>query len=81
MPITYLRLPSYFCRPYIEGYFLSNAKHAKFIDKDVLERYYAVGGVRIEDDILVTPDGYENLTTAPKGEELLDVINGNFERI
>lgn len=66
---------SYFCREYIEGYYLSNPDHAKFIDKDVLEGYYSVGGVRIEDDILVTEDGYENLTTAPKGEELISVIN------
>jgi Xaa-Pro aminopeptidase len=27
--------------------------------------------VRIEDDILVTEDGYENLTWAPKGETVL----------
>ncbi|RFU76856.1 xaa-pro aminopeptidase [Trichoderma arundinaceum] len=65
----------YFCREYIEGYFLSNPAHAKFIDKDVLEGYYTVGGVRIEDDILVTEDGYENLTAAPKGEEMLAIIN------
>ncbi len=34
-----------------------------------------MGGVRIEDDILITEDGYENLTWAPKGKEMLDVIN------
>jgi len=33
-----------------------------------------VGGVRIEDDILITRDGNENLTTAVKGEEMLGVI-------
>ncbi|KAI9147962.1 transcriptional activator Mut3p [Paramyrothecium foliicola] len=71
----------YFCREYIEGYFLRNPTHAKYIDKDVLEKYYDVGGVRIEDDILVTEDGYENLTTAPKGKELLDAINGGFEHL
>ncbi|KND91501.1 putative Xaa-Pro aminopeptidase [Tolypocladium ophioglossoides CBS 100239] len=65
----------YFCREYLEGYFLSDAAHARFLDADVLEGYYPVGGVRIEDCILVTPDGNENLTTAPKGDELLDVIN------
>jgi Xaa-Pro dipeptidase len=43
----------------------------------VLEKYYPVGGVRIEDDILVTKDGYENLTTAPKGEEAFRIINGD----
>jgi Xaa-Pro dipeptidase len=47
---------------------------ARFIDFDVVERYSALGGVRIEDDILVTADGYENLTTAPKGEKALDII-------
>jgi Xaa-Pro dipeptidase len=69
-------MPSYFCREYIEGYFLSSPAHSKYINKPVLEKYYPVGGVRIEDDILVTDDGYENLTTAPKGEELLRIING-----
>lgn len=41
----------------------------------MLEKYYPVGGVRIEDDILITADGNENLTTAPKGEEALRIIN------
>lgn len=73
---------SYFCRPFIEGYFLSSETHAKFIDKKVLEKYYDVGGVRIEDDILVTDSGYENLSAAaPKGEELLDIINDDFDKI
>ncbi|KAI0468273.1 peptidase M24, structural domain-containing protein [Xylaria cf. heliscus] len=64
----------YFCRPYIEAYFLHNSQHSKYVDQAVLERYWAVGGVRIEDCILVTTDGYENLTTAPKGEELLNIL-------
>ncbi|KAG5983325.1 hypothetical protein E4U55_000253 [Claviceps digitariae] len=66
----------YFCREYLEGYFLHDPSHSRFIDWDVLEGYYDVGGVRIEDCILVTPDGNENLTSAPKGEKLLDVIRG-----
>lgn len=47
---------------------------AKYIDFDVYERYLPVGGVRIEDDLLVTRYGYENLTTTPKGEEMLGII-------
>lgn len=47
---------------------------AKFIDFETVEKYYPIGGVRIEDDILVTAEGFENLTTAPKGQEALDII-------
>jgi len=32
--------------------------------------------VRIEDDILVTDEGYENLTTAPTAAEALRIIQG-----
>ncbi|KAI0512782.1 peptidase M24, structural domain-containing protein [Xylaria bambusicola] len=64
----------YFCRPYIEAYFLRSDQHSKYIDQAVLERYWDVGGARIEDCILVTSEGYENLTTAPKGEELLRIL-------
>lgn len=56
--------------------FLNHPVHSQYIDKAVLEKYYPVGGVRIEDCILVTEDGYENLTTAPKGEEAVRIING-----
>ncbi|OOQ87721.1 peptidase D [Penicillium brasilianum] len=59
---------------------LANARKqpfAKYIDFDVAEKYVHIGGVRIEDDILVTATGYENLTTAPKGEEALAIIRGS----
>lgn len=69
---------SYFCREYIQAYFLDNPAHAKYINKEVLEKYYPVGGVRIEDCILVTEDGYENLTIAPKGDDMLQVINADY---
>lgn len=55
----------YFCRFIIEP-FLKDEKQRKFIDQEVLERYWSVGGVRIEDNILITEDGYENLTPTPK---------------
>ncbi|KAI2638263.1 peptidase M24, structural domain-containing protein [Xylaria nigripes] len=64
----------YFSRPYIEAYFLRNDQHKKYINQAVLERYWAVGGVRVEDCVLVTEDGYDNLTTAPKGDALLRIV-------
>jgi Xaa-Pro dipeptidase len=30
--------------------------------------------VRIEDNILITKDGYENLTTAPKAAEEVEIL-------
>jgi Xaa-Pro dipeptidase len=64
----------YFSRYALEEVYLKDPAFAKYINKDVLEKYYPVGGVRIEDDILVTKDGYENLSTAPKGEEACAII-------
>ncbi|KAF2152122.1 X-Pro dipeptidase [Myriangium duriaei CBS 260.36] len=55
----------YFCRFIIEPA-LKNEKLGPLIDKDVLDRYWDVGGVRIEDDIWIKEDGYENLTTVSK---------------
>jgi Xaa-Pro dipeptidase len=60
---------------------LKDGRYAKYINKDLLDKYYPVGGVRIEDDILVTEDGYENLTTAPKGDEALRIINEGKEGV
>jgi Xaa-Pro dipeptidase len=55
----------YFCKFIIDPY-LANPEQNKYIDEAVLQRFWEVGGVRIEDNIWITKDGYENLTTAPK---------------
>ncbi|ORY70048.1 peptidase M24, structural domain-containing protein [Pseudomassariella vexata] len=66
----------YFCREYIEASFLKKPEHAKYINREVLEKYWGVGGVRIEDCILVTGEGHENISSAaPKGERMLNIIN------
>ncbi|KAL2356901.1 putative Xaa-Pro aminopeptidase [Cryomyces antarcticus] len=66
----------YFSRYALSGFYLRSPVHSKYINKRALGRYLPVGGVRIEDDILITAKGYENLTTAPKGEEMLRIIRG-----
>ncbi|KAI5863245.1 metallopeptidase family M24-domain-containing protein [Durotheca rogersii] len=65
----------YFCRQYIEAYFLGREEHARYIDAAALERFWAVGGARVEDVVLVTADGAEVLTAAaPKGDALLKLM-------
>lgn len=64
----------YFNGLVLSKYYYSNPSHAKFIDLKVLQRFIHLGGVRIEDDILITKDGNENLTTAPKGETMMMLL-------
>ncbi|BCS17988.1 aminopeptidase P family protein [Aspergillus puulaauensis] len=63
----------YFCRFIIEP-FLKNPDLQNYIDVDTLQRYWAVGGVRIEDNIHVTKNGHDNLTTAPKVIEEIEAL-------
>jgi len=67
----------YFCRFMLEPV-LKDKERSKYVDAKVLEEYWTVGGVRIEDNILVTKDGSENLTETPKEvEEMERLINGD----
>lgn len=56
---------------------LANEKQKIFFDTERLKSFRGFGGVRLEDDVLVTADGCENLTNCPRAvEEVLDVMNG-----
>ncbi|EEP76062.1 hypothetical protein UREG_00910 [Uncinocarpus reesii 1704] len=63
----------YFCRFIIEPY-LKSPELSKYIDSAVLDKYWKVGGVRIEDNLVVTQDGFQNLTTVPKDAEEVERI-------
>lgn len=47
------------------------------VDKKILKRYMYVGGVRIEDDVLVTKSGSENLTKITSDPDEIEKIVSN----
>ncbi|KAF5012669.1 hypothetical protein FDECE_1300 [Fusarium decemcellulare] len=67
----------YFCEYIIRPY-LEDERHKQFIDPEVLNRYWDVGGVRIEDNVLVTATGIKNLTVAIKDPDQMEaMVQGN----
>lgn len=63
----------YFCDFLIDPV-LNDPVAGKCINKDMLNKYKPVGGVRIEDNILITQDGYVNLTTVPKEIDEIEAL-------
>ncbi|OBZ85211.1 putative Xaa-Pro aminopeptidase PEPP [Choanephora cucurbitarum] len=53
--------------------------YQKYFDLEILRRYQEVGGVRIEDTVVITKYGHENLTTVPKQvHEIEALMNGLY---
>lgn len=56
---------------------LANPAQSKFLNPSRLEEFRGSGGVRLEDDVVVTQDGCENLTLCPRAiSEVMDVMSG-----
>lgn len=54
--------PGIYFSPFLLKDVLEDESKMKYINKDVLDKYWYIGGVRIEDDLLVTESGFENFT-------------------
>jgi Xaa-Pro dipeptidase len=55
---------------------LAPHRQSPFINHEVLKRYESVGGVRIEDVLVITENGSENLTIVGKDVDWLEAIAG-----
>jgi Xaa-Pro dipeptidase len=53
---------------------LKDETQSKFLNPDKLTKMFEFGGIRIEDNILVTEDGYENLTDVPKERDEMEKL-------
>ncbi|CDH56841.1 xaa-pro aminopeptidase [Lichtheimia corymbifera JMRC:FSU:9682] len=74
----------YFC-DFIIDPVVKSPETSQYINVDMLNKYKSVGGVRIEDNLLITEDGYVNLTTVPKEVDEIEslmsqAVNENKKR-
>ncbi|MFH5832149.1 aminopeptidase P family protein [Halalkalibaculum sp. DA384] len=53
---------------------LEDETKSKFLNSSRIEELLSFGGVRIEDNIIVTEEGYENLTEVPKEREEIENV-------
>lgn len=64
--------PGLYFIPLLIKKYKENPEKAQYYDFDKIEEYLEVGGVRIEDDILVTEDGYEVYHKVPRTVEEIE---------
>ncbi|TVQ66313.1 MAG: aminopeptidase P family protein [Balneolaceae bacterium] len=55
---------------------LLNSEQARFLNGKKIEGLFGFGGVRIEDNLVVTETGYENLTDVPKEIREIEKVMG-----
>jgi len=51
-----------------------NEQQRKYLNEEVLARFKDFGGVRLEDDVVVTQDGIENWTIVPTEIEDIEAL-------
>lgn len=73
--------PGVYFSPFLLEDILKDNNKVKYIDTDVLDKYWYIGGVRIEDDLLITKDGYENFTKITSDPaEISRIVKAGLEK-
>jgi Xaa-Pro dipeptidase len=60
---------------------LDDPRYAPFLVPEVLARFRGLGGVRIEDDVLVTATGADNLTRVPRSVDEIEGVMAEGRRL
>ena len=64
---------------YFSPHLLASIRNSKHVDHEVLGKYESVGGVRIEDVVVIRENGFENLTTVRSSVSWVEgVCSGEF---
>eukprot|EP01025_Chloroclados_australasicus_P065437 TRINITY_DN8917_c1_g1_i5.p1 TRINITY_DN8917_c1_g1~~TRINITY_DN8917_c1_g1_i5.p1 ORF type:complete len:577 (-),score=67.07 TRINITY_DN8917_c1_g1_i5:248-1759(-) len=68
----------YFIQVLLEPAF-DNPRYSKFLDKNAITKFMDFGGVRLEDEVLVTSDGAESLTCVPRDIQAVERVMAGGE--
>lgn len=73
--------PGIYFSPFLIEHGFKDLNKKKFVVEDVMKKYLPIGGVRIEDDILVTDTGYENLTgITSDADEIAKIVQDGISK-
>jgi Xaa-Pro dipeptidase len=70
----------YFIPPLLEKAYEDPAQ-SKFLVKENLDRFWSFGGVRIEDDVLITKTGVENFSIVPRTVQEIEAWMGEKDDV
>jgi len=69
--------PGCYFNPFLLNPAFTNPAQAKYLNKSRLQSYMSFGGVRIEDDVIITEHGAESMTDVPRSiDDIQEVMAG-----